>query len=157
MDEKRVSISGASGRLTGHAAIPDDLREEILRSEIHIDGAGLDSYHSLTGIAQMLGVELGEEAIIYVIEDLGESYSKEHTKARNLKDSLEAMKARWEASEGEVVEYREKIRGMKVQLDAMPGAKCAIAVHKAVQELRALHKKLRYSVMAGARSPICRR
>jgi hypothetical protein len=33
MDEKRVSISGPSWRLTGHAAIPDDLRDEIFRSQ----------------------------------------------------------------------------------------------------------------------------
>jgi hypothetical protein len=75
MDEKRVSISGASGRRTGHAAIPDDLRDEGLRSQIHIDGERLDTYQSLTGIAQMLDVELGEEAIICAIEDLRESYS----------------------------------------------------------------------------------
>jgi hypothetical protein len=80
----------------------------------------------------LLGVEPGEEAIIWAIEDLRESYSKEHTKARNLKDSLEVMKARWEAAEGKVVEYREKIRDMKVQLDAMSGAKCANAEHKAM-------------------------
>jgi hypothetical protein len=45
---------------------------------------------------------------------------------------------------------------MKVQLDAMSGAKCAIAEHKAVRELRAMQKKLdaQYSVMAGAGSPI---
>jgi hypothetical protein len=81
MDEKRVLISGARGRRIGHAAIPDDLRDEIFRSQIHIDGERLDTYHSMTGIAQMMGVELGEEAIIYAIEDLRESYSKGHIKA----------------------------------------------------------------------------
>jgi hypothetical protein len=90
----------------------------------------------------MLGVELGGEAIIYAIEDLRESYSKDHIRARNLKDSLEAMKARWETSERKVVEYRKNIPDLKVQLDAMPGAKCANAEHRAMQELRALHKKL---------------
>jgi hypothetical protein len=61
------------------------------------------------------------------------------------------MKARWEAAEGKVVEYRKDIRDLKVQLDAMSGAKCAIAEHKAVQELRAMQKKLdvQYSAMAG--------
>jgi hypothetical protein len=38
MDEKRVSIYGASGQRTGHAAIPDDLRDETFRSQIHNDG-----------------------------------------------------------------------------------------------------------------------
>jgi hypothetical protein len=89
VDERRVSIYGASGRRTGHAAIPGDLRDEICRSQIHNDGVRLDTYQSLTGIAQLLAVELGEDAIIYAIEDLRESYSREHTKARNLKDSLE--------------------------------------------------------------------
>jgi hypothetical protein len=84
------------------------------------------------GIAELPGVEPGEEAIIYAIEDLRESYSKEQIRARNLKDSLEAMKARWESAEGKVVEYREDIRDMKVQLDAMSGAKCANAEHNAV-------------------------
>jgi hypothetical protein len=66
------------------------------------------------------------------------------------------MKARWEAAEEKVVEYRKKIRDMKVQLDAMSGAKCANVEHKAMQELRAMHKKLdaQYSVMTGAGSPI---
>jgi hypothetical protein len=73
-----------------------------------------------------------------------------------LKDSLEAMKARWEAAEGKVVEYGEKNRDMRVQLDAMSGAKCAIAEHKAVQELGVKQKRLdaQYSVMAGSGSPI---
>jgi predicted nucleic acid-binding Zn-ribbon protein len=99
----------------------------------------------------LLGVEPGEEAIICSIEDLRESYSKEHIKARDLKDSLEAMKARWEAAVGKVVEYRKNIRDMKVQLDAMSGAKCGIAEHKAVQEPRAMQKKLdaQYSAMVG--------
>jgi hypothetical protein len=132
MDAKRVSIYGASGRRTGHAAIPDDIRDEIFRSQIHNDGVRLDTYPSLMGIAQLLAVGQGDEAIICAIEDLRESYSKEHVIARNLKDSLEAMKARWEASEGKVVEYRKKTRNMKVQLDAMPGAKCANAEHKAM-------------------------
>jgi chromosome segregation ATPase len=75
---------------------------------------------------------------------------------RNLKDDLEAIKARWEAAEGRVAEYRKKIRDMKVQLDAMSGAKCASAEHKAMQELRAMPKRLdaQYSVMAGAGSPM---
>jgi hypothetical protein len=68
-----------------------------------------------------------------------------------LKDSLEAMKARWEAAEGKVVEYRKDIPDTKVQLDAMSGAKCADAEHKEVQELRALQKKLdaQYSATIG--------
>jgi hypothetical protein len=110
IDEKRVWISGASGRRTGHAAIPDDLHDDIFRPQIHIDGARLDTYQSLTGIAQLLGVEPGEEAAIYAIEDLRESYSKEHIKTWNLKDSLEAVKSRWDAAEGKVVEYRENIQ-----------------------------------------------
>jgi hypothetical protein len=78
MDENHVSISGARRRRIGHAVIPDDLRDEIFRSQIHIDGERLDTCQSLKGIAQMLGVELGEEATIYAIEDLRESYSKKH-------------------------------------------------------------------------------
>jgi hypothetical protein len=31
MDERRLSIYEASGRRTGHVAIPDDLRDEIFR------------------------------------------------------------------------------------------------------------------------------
>jgi hypothetical protein len=69
MDERHASIYGASGRRTGHAAVPDDLRDEMFRSQIHNDGLRLDSYQSLTGIAQMLGVEPGEEAVICAIED----------------------------------------------------------------------------------------
>jgi hypothetical protein len=151
MDENRVSISGSSGRRTRRAAIPGDLRDEIFRSQIHIDGERLDRYQSLTGIAQLLGVEPGEEAIICVIEDLRESYSEQHIQALKSKDSLEAMKTRWEAAEGKVVEHRKNIRDMKVQLDAMSGAKCGIAKHKAVQEPRAMQKKLDapYSAMVG--------
>jgi chromosome segregation ATPase len=61
------------------------------------------------------------------------------------------MKARWEASEGKVVAYRKNIRDMKVQLDAMSGAKYAIAEHKTVQEPRLMQKRLdaQYSAMAG--------
>jgi hypothetical protein len=99
----------------------------------------------------LLGVEPGEEAIIYAIEDSRESYSKEHIKARKLKDSLEAMKARWEATEGKVVECRKSIPDTKVRLDVMSGTKCAIAEHKAMQELRALQRKLdaQYAAMVG--------
>jgi hypothetical protein len=66
------------------------------------------------------------------------------------------LKARWEAAGGKVDEYRKSIRDMKVQLDAMSGAKCANAEHKEMCELRAMQKKLdpQYSVMAGAGSPI---
>jgi hypothetical protein len=88
MDEKRVPISRASGWRTGHVAIPDDLRDEIFRSQVHIDGERLRSYQSLTGIAQLPGVDPGEEATIYAIEDLRESYSKEPIHTRNLNDSL---------------------------------------------------------------------
>jgi hypothetical protein len=62
----------------------------------------------------VLAVEPGEEAIICAIEDLRESYLKEHADARSLRDSLEEMKARWEAAEGKVVEYRKKIQVMNV-------------------------------------------
>jgi hypothetical protein len=55
----------------------------------------------------LLGVGPGEKAIMCAIEDLRES--KEHIKARTLRDSLEAMKAGWEAAEGKVVEYRKNI------------------------------------------------
>jgi hypothetical protein len=60
MDEKRVWISGPSGRRTGHPSFPDDLSDEIFRSQIHIDGERLDTYQSQTGIAQLLGVEPGK-------------------------------------------------------------------------------------------------
>jgi hypothetical protein len=69
MDEKRVSIYGASGRRTGPAAIPDDLRDETFRSQIDNDGVRVYRCQSLTGIAQLLAVEPGEEAVICAIED----------------------------------------------------------------------------------------
>jgi hypothetical protein len=43
---------------------------------------------SLAGIAQLLGVEPGEDAIICAIEDLWEAYSRQHIDANNLRDSL---------------------------------------------------------------------
>jgi hypothetical protein len=54
-----------------------------------------------------------------------------------LKDRLEAKSSRWGAADGKVVEYRENIPDIKVQLDAMSGAKCDIVEQNAVQELRA--------------------
>jgi hypothetical protein len=56
----------------------------------------------------LLAVEPGEEVVICAIEDQRKSYSKRRIEARGLKDSLEAMKARWEAAEGKVVEYRKR-------------------------------------------------
>jgi hypothetical protein len=103
MDEKRVSISGASRRRIGNAALPSDLHDETFRSQIHVDGGRLYEHQSLTGTAQLPGVEPGGEAIIYAIEDLRESYSKEHIEARGLKDGFEAMRARWEASQGRLL------------------------------------------------------
>jgi hypothetical protein len=44
-----------------------------------------------------------------------------------LRDSVEAMKARWEGGEGRVVEYRKRMQDMTVELDAMREAKCAAA------------------------------
>jgi hypothetical protein len=151
MEGKRVSISGASGRRTGHAAIPDDLRDEIFRSQIHIDGERLDTYPSLMGHCTVAGCRARRRGNDLRHRRLAGIVSKGHIKARNLRESLEGMKARWEAAEGKVVEYRGHIQDMKVHLDAMSGAKCAIAEHKAVQELRAMQKKLdaQYSAMVG--------
>jgi hypothetical protein len=60
MGGKHVSISGASGRRAGLSVIPGDLRDEMFRAQTQIDGERLNTYHSLTGIAQLLGVEPGE-------------------------------------------------------------------------------------------------
>jgi hypothetical protein len=54
---KCVSISEQSGGRIVHSGIPDDLRDEMFRAQIHIVSDRLDTDQSLRGIAQLLGIE----------------------------------------------------------------------------------------------------
>jgi hypothetical protein len=86
-DGEGISISGTSGRRTVHSPIPDDLRAEMFRAHIHMDGEQPDTHPSLAGIAPLHDVDPVEEASIRAIEDVRESYSKQRIDARNLRDS----------------------------------------------------------------------
>jgi hypothetical protein len=103
---------------------------------MHIDGEWLDAYQSSMGIAQLLDVEPGEEALICAIDDLHESYLNQCIDARNFRDGSEAMKARWEAAEGMIDEHRKGMRDMRVQLDTMGEAKCSQGKYRMRSALR---------------------
>jgi hypothetical protein len=58
----------------------------------------------------LLGIGSGKVAVICAIEGWQESYSHQYIDGRNVRDSLAAVDARWEAGGRKVIEYHGRHR-----------------------------------------------